>query len=198
MLLVLLQQDPVHLPADLVGLIELLQGAPKNDYRMKQDILKTLKRCFMENPRAKDAFRENGGFVCTVSLLVSLEESLLTPTQIEALTQNPATLTPIRSATTTSWHALTEAMAIAQQQQPTLAATVPPPGPKQFTELELGAKASLVVTIFRLITAAITGHVKNRAFFREQIVCTLAGSLKLTGLLPTPMALKVCCIPVRR
>jgi hypothetical protein len=180
-MLVLLQQDPVHLQEDLVGLLELLQNAPKNDYRMKQDILKTLKRCFIESARAKDAFRENGGFVCTVSLLVSLEESLLSPAQIEALSLDNTSLSLYRSSSTS----ILSASSGFVQRMPSEKIEKP------FTELELDAKASLLVTIFRLMTAAITGHSKNRSFFREQIVCTLAGSLKLTGILPTTQAFKV-------
>ena len=53
-------------------------------------------------------------------------------------------------------------------------------------------KLTLIETIFRTVTAAISSHTLNRKFFREQIGhATLSSALKLTGILPTRHAFKI-------
>jgi hypothetical protein len=61
--------------SDMASLIELLQTAPKKEISLKKDILDCLRRLFVLNRKTMDSFRESGGFVCAVSLLVALEGS---------------------------------------------------------------------------------------------------------------------------
>ncbi len=51
---------------------------------------------------------------------------------------------------------------------------------------------TLLETIFRTVTGAISSHPQNRKFFKEQIGhATLTSVLKLTGILPTKHAFKI-------
>ncbi|CAG8480599.1 18870_t:CDS:10, partial [Gigaspora margarita] len=55
-------------------LIEIVQSLPRFDLKMKRHILLSMKRILVSCPEMKDVFRESGGFVCLVSLLVGLED----------------------------------------------------------------------------------------------------------------------------
>ncbi|CAG8477297.1 10337_t:CDS:10, partial [Diversispora eburnea] len=55
-------------------LIEIVQSLPRFDLKMKRHILLSMKRILVSCPDMKDVFRESGGFVCLVSLLVGLED----------------------------------------------------------------------------------------------------------------------------
>lgn len=68
-----LKQDSEPKNSDMASLIELLQTAPKKEIALKKDILDCLRRLFVINRKTMDAFRESGGFVCVVSLLVAME-----------------------------------------------------------------------------------------------------------------------------
>ncbi|CAJ0639828.1 8424_t:CDS:10 [Entrophospora sp. SA101] len=55
-------------------LVEIVQSLSRFDLKMKKHILWSMKRILIACPEMKDVFRENGGFVCLVSLLVGLED----------------------------------------------------------------------------------------------------------------------------
>ncbi|CAG8446303.1 7064_t:CDS:10 [Dentiscutata erythropus] len=55
-------------------LIEIVQSLPRFDLKMKRHILLSMNRILVSCPEMKDVFRESGGFVCLVSLLVGLED----------------------------------------------------------------------------------------------------------------------------
>ncbi|CAG8547021.1 3265_t:CDS:10, partial [Scutellospora calospora] len=55
-------------------LIEIVQSLSRFDLKMKRHILLSMKRILVSCPEMKDVFRESGGFVCLVSLLVGLED----------------------------------------------------------------------------------------------------------------------------
>ncbi|CAG8523942.1 7035_t:CDS:10, partial [Paraglomus brasilianum] len=55
-------------------LIEIVQTLNRFDLNMKIHILLSMKRILVACPAMKDVFRDAGGFVCLVSLLVSLED----------------------------------------------------------------------------------------------------------------------------
>lgn len=55
-------------------LIEIVQSLPRFDLKMKRHILLSMRRIMVSCPEMKDVFRESGGFVCLVSLLVGLED----------------------------------------------------------------------------------------------------------------------------
>ncbi|CAG8433004.1 6306_t:CDS:10 [Ambispora gerdemannii] len=55
-------------------LIEIVQTLSRLDLKMKIHILSSMRRILVACPEMKDVFREAGGFVCLVSLLISLED----------------------------------------------------------------------------------------------------------------------------
>ncbi|ORX90609.1 beach-domain-containing protein [Basidiobolus meristosporus CBS 931.73] len=58
------------------NLMEALQSAPRFHLRMKKDILKTLEKLLNNSLLLKDAFRNLGGFISLLSLLIGLEGAL--------------------------------------------------------------------------------------------------------------------------
>lgn len=52
---------------------QILKGQSKSEYDLKKDILGVITRIFQGQRRSKDCFRECGGFVCLVSLIMGLE-----------------------------------------------------------------------------------------------------------------------------
>eukprot|EP01113_Clastostelium_recurvatum_P033194 TRINITY_DN4361_c0_g1_i1.p1 TRINITY_DN4361_c0_g1~~TRINITY_DN4361_c0_g1_i1.p1 ORF type:complete len:3468 (+),score=1121.67 TRINITY_DN4361_c0_g1_i1:47-10450(+) len=77
----MIKHDPEQVHGDLAALMGLLQTpAPATSpnktgvWAMKRDVLNTLRRLFLAQKETKDAFRENGGFVSIISVLVSIEE----------------------------------------------------------------------------------------------------------------------------
>lgn len=57
----------------MASLVRLLQVSPKTACLLKKDILNTARRAFTMAKITKDLFRETGGFVSLVSVLVGLE-----------------------------------------------------------------------------------------------------------------------------
>ena len=73
---ILIQQDETQQYADISGVIELLQTCQNKKYKaMKADILQMISRAISLNLVVADSFRELGGFVCLISVAVSLENS---------------------------------------------------------------------------------------------------------------------------
>ncbi|KAG0235966.1 hypothetical protein BGW42_004421 [Actinomortierella wolfii] len=62
-------------PFQLTQLCEILQSLNRYDFKMKTAILNALSEVFIECPELKDAFREGGGYVSIVSLLIRLEDA---------------------------------------------------------------------------------------------------------------------------
>ncbi|KAG0346054.1 hypothetical protein BG004_002567, partial [Podila humilis] len=62
-------------PSQLTQLCEILQSLNRYDFKMKMAILNALSEVFMECPELKDVFREGGGYVSIVSLLIRLEDA---------------------------------------------------------------------------------------------------------------------------
>ncbi|KAG0255863.1 hypothetical protein DFQ27_006020 [Actinomortierella ambigua] len=62
-------------PFQLTQLCEILQSLNRYDFKMKTAILNALSEVFIECPDLKDAFREGGGYVSIVSLLIRLEDA---------------------------------------------------------------------------------------------------------------------------
>ncbi|KAF9963028.1 WD repeat and FYVE domain-containing protein 3, partial [Modicella reniformis] len=59
----------------LTQLCEILQSVNRYDFKMKMSILNALNEVFLECPELKDVFREGGGYVSIVSLLIRLEDA---------------------------------------------------------------------------------------------------------------------------
>ncbi|KAF9582747.1 hypothetical protein BGW38_010818, partial [Lunasporangiospora selenospora] len=64
-------------PYQLTQLCEILQSLNRFDFKMKMAILSSLNQIFEECPDLKDVFREGGGYVSIVSLLIRLEDAYL-------------------------------------------------------------------------------------------------------------------------
>ncbi|KAG0040780.1 hypothetical protein BGZ82_009762 [Podila clonocystis] len=62
-------------PSQLTQLCEILQSLNRYDFKMKMAILNALNEVFLECPELKDVFREGGGYVSIVSLLIRLEDA---------------------------------------------------------------------------------------------------------------------------
>ncbi|CAG8654453.1 3791_t:CDS:10, partial [Acaulospora morrowiae] len=67
-------QAPLEHSFQFGRLIEIVQSLSRFDLKMKKHILWSMKRILVSCPDMKDVFRETGGFVCLVSLLVGLED----------------------------------------------------------------------------------------------------------------------------
>ncbi|KAF9117001.1 hypothetical protein BGX27_007055 [Mortierella sp. AM989] len=70
-----LAQKTLSAPYQLTQLCEILQSLNRYDFKMKMAILNALNEVFLECPELKDAFREGGGYVSIVSLLIRLEDA---------------------------------------------------------------------------------------------------------------------------
>ena len=66
-----------------------MQTSAKTELALKRDILDTICRLFSVNPATKDTFRNVGGFVCFISVLVALEGSKFICTDFFFLTASP-------------------------------------------------------------------------------------------------------------
>ncbi|CAG8462143.1 12484_t:CDS:10 [Funneliformis caledonium] len=55
-------------------LVEIVQSLSRFDLKMKKHILWSMRRILVACPEMKDVFRDTGGFVCLISLLVGLED----------------------------------------------------------------------------------------------------------------------------
>ncbi|KAG0304181.1 hypothetical protein BGZ98_005820 [Dissophora globulifera] len=62
-------------PYQLTQLCEILQTLNRYDFKMKMAILNALNEVFLECSELKDVFREGGGYVSIVSLLIRLEDA---------------------------------------------------------------------------------------------------------------------------
>ncbi|KAG0198496.1 hypothetical protein BGX28_008050 [Mortierella sp. GBA30] len=72
-------------PYQLTQLCEILQSLNRFDFKMKMAILNALNDVFLECPELKDVFREGGGYVSIVSLLIRLEDAYLAIEKYEQL-----------------------------------------------------------------------------------------------------------------
>ncbi|CAO3574654.1 unnamed protein product [Mortierella alpina] len=72
-------------PYQLTQLCEILQSLNRYDFKMKMAILNALNEVFLECPELKDVFREGGGYVSIVSLLIRLEDAYLAIEKFEQL-----------------------------------------------------------------------------------------------------------------
>ncbi|KAG0008861.1 hypothetical protein BGZ80_002980 [Entomortierella chlamydospora] len=70
-----LSQKTLSAPYQLTQLCEILQSLNRYDFKMKMAILNALSSVFLECPELKDVFREGGGYVSIVSLLIRLEDA---------------------------------------------------------------------------------------------------------------------------
>ncbi|KAF9202938.1 hypothetical protein BGZ49_006957, partial [Haplosporangium sp. Z 27] len=70
-----LSQKTLSAPYQLTQLCEVLQSLNRYDFKMKMAILNALNNVFVECPELKDVFREGGGYVSIVSLLIRLEDA---------------------------------------------------------------------------------------------------------------------------
>lgn len=61
--------------ADMTVLIETVETASKTDYVLRRDILMALRRMLMRSPLAIRTFKDHGGFMCVLAVLISLENS---------------------------------------------------------------------------------------------------------------------------
>ncbi|KAG9303640.1 hypothetical protein G9A89_018537 [Geosiphon pyriformis] len=66
--------SPIEHSFQFGRLIEIVQTLSRTDLKMRIHILSSMRRILVACPEMKDVFRETGGFVCLVSLLVSLED----------------------------------------------------------------------------------------------------------------------------
>ncbi|KAF2070943.1 hypothetical protein CYY_007734 [Polysphondylium violaceum] len=57
------------------GLIKVLTSLNKDNYSMKTDILNSIRKLFLMSKHSTDSFREHGGFVSIISILIALESS---------------------------------------------------------------------------------------------------------------------------
>ncbi|KAF9330941.1 hypothetical protein BGZ91_012307, partial [Linnemannia elongata] len=62
-------------PYQLTQLCEILQSLNRYDFKMKMAILNALNQVFIECTELKEVFREGGGYVSIVSLLIRLEDA---------------------------------------------------------------------------------------------------------------------------
>ncbi|KAF9901263.1 hypothetical protein EC991_006368 [Linnemannia zychae] len=62
-------------PYQLTQLCEILQSLNRYDFKMKMAILNALNHVFIECSELKEVFREGGGYVSIVSLLIRLEDA---------------------------------------------------------------------------------------------------------------------------
>ena len=60
-------------------LLGLMQSTPPSDVRLKLDVLNTLLRIFELDRKMRAVFRDVGGFVYVMSVLINMERSLATP-----------------------------------------------------------------------------------------------------------------------
>ncbi|KAF9969436.1 hypothetical protein BGZ73_008219, partial [Actinomortierella ambigua] len=74
-------------PFQLTQLCEILQSLNRYDFKMKTAILNALNEVFIECPDLKDAFREGGGYVSIVSLLIRLEDAYDTIDRFDKINQ---------------------------------------------------------------------------------------------------------------
>ncbi|KAG0364972.1 hypothetical protein BGZ54_006992 [Gamsiella multidivaricata] len=80
-----LTQKSLSAPYQLTQLCEILQSLNRYDFKMKMAILNALNEVFLECPELKDVFREGGGYVSIVSLLIRLEDAYQTIERFEKL-----------------------------------------------------------------------------------------------------------------
>ncbi|KAI1299170.1 hypothetical protein EDD11_006490 [Mortierella claussenii] len=78
-------QKTLSAPYQLTQLCEILQSLNRYDFKMKMAILNALNEVFLECPELKDVFREGGGYVSIVSLLIRLEDAYVMIDKFEQL-----------------------------------------------------------------------------------------------------------------
>ncbi|KAI8363654.1 hypothetical protein B0O80DRAFT_396168 [Mortierella sp. GBAus27b] len=78
-------QKSMSAPYQLTQLCEVLQSVNRYDFKMKMAILNALNDVFVESPELKDVFRESGGYVTIVSLMIRLEDAYKIIDQFEQL-----------------------------------------------------------------------------------------------------------------
>ncbi|KAI8602080.1 hypothetical protein EDD21DRAFT_372860 [Dissophora ornata] len=82
-----LAQKTLSAPYQLTQLCEILQSLNRYDFKMKMAILNALNEVFLECSELKDVFREGGGYVSIVSLLIRLEDAYQVIDKFEQLNQ---------------------------------------------------------------------------------------------------------------
>ncbi|KAJ3091789.1 hypothetical protein HK102_013434 [Quaeritorhiza haematococci] len=83
---------------DFARLIEVMQSAPRLDMATRLDILHVLKETLTYAASVRNAFRENGGFVALVSILLALEGSFGPPPGSDCQDKGKEPRSPIDAA----------------------------------------------------------------------------------------------------
>ncbi|KAI8149643.1 hypothetical protein BJV82DRAFT_504949 [Fennellomyces sp. T-0311] len=63
----------------IVKLIESIQSVSHDDLHFRLEILRTMKRIFAAHPSTRDTFRQSGGYVTLISMIVGMEGSFADP-----------------------------------------------------------------------------------------------------------------------
>ncbi|KAI7848519.1 hypothetical protein BDC45DRAFT_547182 [Circinella umbellata] len=63
-------------------LIESIQSIPRTDLIFRREILITMKHIFISHPITRDIFRQSGGYVTLISMIVALEGAFLDSTKL--------------------------------------------------------------------------------------------------------------------
>ncbi|KAJ3119166.1 hypothetical protein HK098_005710, partial [Nowakowskiella sp. JEL0407] len=147
---------------EFARLIELLQSAPRAELELKLELMKTIKWALTTYSSARSAFRENGGMVAMMSILISMEGIYV----LGEVPQVEKVFEVLDSEIVVSSR-ITE---------------------KNVSDLANG----FLVAWFELLIAAIKDHEPSRRFLSEQIgYIALEDSIRLTGILSKPEGILV-------
>ncbi|CAB4400230.1 unnamed protein product [Rhizophagus irregularis] len=123
-------------------LVEIVQSLSRFDLKMKKHILWSMRRILVACPEMKDVFRDTGGFVCLVSLLVGLEDVYKLWIKNNEIKDNPQSADEIKKTNRKYF----------EDEHPTKDQAV-----------------EMLKAIFSLFAEALSDHDANRRFFSTTI-----------------------------
>eukprot|EP01133_Synstelium_polycarpum_P015508 gene15508-18419_t len=101
----LIKYDPDTSQREFDGLVKMLTTTIRGGYQMKTDIFNSIRKLFNISKHSRDSFREHGGFVSIVSVLIGMESSyvvVIPPTDPPADADEKIALLEALCRTTTS------------------------------------------------------------------------------------------------
>ncbi|EFA78057.1 BEACH domain-containing protein [Heterostelium album PN500] len=180
----LIKYDPDISQREFDGLIKILTMGPHRSIQMKTDIFNAIRKLFGISKYARDSFREHGGFVAIISVLIGMESSFIKT--VPEVARQDQDQQQQQQQEKVGGEGGDDKQTVVEESEEDIEESV------LKSQFEDNEKLALLESICRITTSALCGNTLNRTSFEQQIgYSTFASGLMMTGVLSTLYASRV-------